>query len=148
MKVKECMQKEVCCVSPNSKISDVAKLMGDNHIGSIPVCDNKNNICGIVTDRDIILRCIACDKDAKNTSVSDIMSCNVCSCKAEDNIEDAEYIMSENQIRRLPVCDDNNHIIGILTIGDLANNDRDIGKQKIYDTISDICDSNGNKNAE
>ena len=74
MKVKDCMCTDVCCVKPETTIRDVAKLMSQNHIGSIPVCDTNNCLCGIVTDRDIILRSIACDKDVKTTPVSDIMS--------------------------------------------------------------------------
>ena len=67
MKVKDCMCTEVCCVKPETTVHDVAKLMCQNHIGSIPVCDTNNCLCGIVTDRDIILRSIACDKDVKTT---------------------------------------------------------------------------------
>ena len=86
MKVKECMCDDVCCVKPETKIKEVAKLMSENHIGSIPVCDQNQCICGIVTDRDILLRCVACDKDTNQTSVSEIMSCNVCTCKEDDDI--------------------------------------------------------------
>ena len=61
MKVKDCMCENVCCVKPETKIIEVAKLMSENHIGCIPVCDNNNCICGILTDRDILLRTVACD---------------------------------------------------------------------------------------
>ena len=54
MKVKDCMCEDVCCVKPETKITEVAKLMSENHIGCIPVCDNNNCICGILTDRDIL----------------------------------------------------------------------------------------------
>lgn len=149
MKVKECMCNEVCCVKPDTKVYEVVKLMNDNHIGCIPVCDNNNCICGVVTDRDILLRTIACDKDAKQTSISDIMSCNVCTCKENDEMTNAESKMAENQIRRLPVCDENNKVIGILTMGDLAQNDRELGKQQVCTTIENICNCNGQiKNAE
>jgi len=148
MKVKDCMCNDVCCVNPNTTISEVAKLMSQNHIGSVPVCDNQNCICGIVTDRDVILRCIACDKDVKQTPVSDIMSCNVCTCKEDDEMTNAQSKMSQNQIRRLPVCDKNNKVIGILTMGDLAQNDGEIGKQQVCTTIENICDCGSQKNAE
>ena len=78
MKVKECMCNNVCCVKPETNIKEVAKLMCDNHIGCIPVCDNNDCVCGIVTDRDVLLRCVACNKDTNQTPVSDIMSCDVC----------------------------------------------------------------------
>ena len=77
MKVKECMCQDVCCVRPETKVYEVAKLMSENHIGSIPVCDNNNCLCGIVTDRDIILRSLACDKFNKQTPISEIMTTNI-----------------------------------------------------------------------
>ena len=116
MKVKDCMCNEVCCVSPNSTIKDCAKLMMDNHIGCVPICDDSQKVVGVVTDRDIILRTIACDKDVKTTPVSDIMSCNVCCCTPNTDINEAEKMMSQNQIRRIPVID-NDKIVGIGEIG-------------------------------
>ena len=149
MKVKDCMCNDVCCIKPETNVYEAAKLMSDNHIGCIPVCDNNNCLCGIVTDRDIILRSIVCDKDVKQTPVSDIMTCNVCSCTAEDEMETAENKMSKNQIRRLPVCDQNNKVVGILTLGDLAKNDKELGKQEVCTTIENICNCDGQpKNAE
>lgn len=149
MKVNECMCNDVCCVNPNTKLNEVAKLMSEKHIGCIPVCDDNNCICGIVTDRDIILRCVSCEKDAKATPVSNIMTCEVCTCKKDDEMSNAESKMAQNQIRRLPVCDNQNHVIGILTLGNLAQNDRDLGKQEVCTTIENICNCNGQgKNAE
>ena len=115
MKVKDCMCNEVCCVSPNSTIKDCAKLMMDNHIGCVPICDDSQKVVGVVTDRDIILRTIACDKDVKTTPVSDIMSCNVCCCTPNTDINEAEKMMSQNQIRRIPVIDNNKMAIDLVT---------------------------------
>ena len=101
------------------------------------------------TDRDIILRSIACDKDVKQTPISDIMTCNVCFCKEDDDMTNAQNKMANNQIRRLPVCDNNKNVIGILTLGDLAQFDKELGKQEVCTTIENICECNGNKkNAE
>lgn len=149
MKVKDCMCNDVCCVKPETKIYEVAKLMSQNHIGSIPICDNNNCICGIVTDRDILLRCVACNKDNQQTAVKDIMTCDVCTCNENDDIENAEMQMSKNQIRRLPVCDSNNKVIGILTLGDLAQNSQDLGKHEFCSTVENICNcEKTSKNAE
>lgn len=148
MKVNECMCDEVCCVKPDCKVGEVAKLMCQNHIGCIPVCDNENSVVGIVTDRDIILRSIACDKDAKQTPVSEIMTCDVCTCDCNDEVNTAENKMAENQIRRIPVVE-NNKIVGILTMGDLAHFNKQLGKEKVCTTIENICDCKGeNKNCE
>ncbi len=139
MKVKDCMCNEVCCVQPDTKVSEVAKLMSEHHIGSIPICDNNNCLCGIVTDRDILLRTIACNKDANTTPVSEVMTINVCSCTQNEEIGKAQSKMSEQQIRRLPVCDDKNHVIGILTLGDLCQNETRISKSEFCETLGNIC---------
>ena len=148
MKVKDCMCDNVCCVKPETKLNEVAKLMSDNHIGCIPVCDENDCICGVVTDRDMVLRCIACEKDVKQTPVSDIMSCNVCSCNEDDEMTNAESKMAKKQIRRLPVCDENKKVVGILTLGDLAQNDKTLGELEVCSTISGICNCKDGKNAE
>ena len=148
MKVKDCMCNDVCSVKPNTNLSQVAKLMGEKHVGCIPVCDENNSICGIVTDRDILLRAVACDKDIKNCPISEIMTTNVCACKEDDEVSDAQCKMSKNHIRRLPVCDNNNKIIGILTLGDLAQNTDEIGKEEVSQTVEKICDCNTDENAE
>ena len=148
MKVKDCMCTDVCCVKPETTIHDVAKLMSQNHIGSIPVCDTDNCLCGIVTDRDIILRSIACDKDVKTTPVSDIMSTNVCTCEEDEDMANAENKMGTNKVRRLPVCDSNKKVIGILTLGDIAQNRAKLDDREICITVEDVCDCDTNKNAE
>lgn len=149
MKVKECMCNTVCCAKPETTVNEIAKMMNDNHIGCVPVCDENNCICGIVTDRDIILRTIACNKNVNTTPASEIMTCNVCTCMQDDEISNAESKMANNQVRRLPVCDSNNHVVGILTMGNLAQYEDEIGKKQVSTTIEDICRCNGQtKNAE
>jgi len=143
MKVKDCMCNDIKYVSPESTIKDCAKLMSTNHIGCIPVCDTNKKVVGLVTDRDIILRSIACDKDVTNTPVSDIMTCGVCCCECDVEITEAEKLMSQNQIRRLPVVDKDNNIVGMLSLGDLAKNQN----CNTEDTLENICCTN-TKNAE
>lgn len=145
MKVKDCMCNDVCCVTPDSTVCDCAKLMCNNHIGCIPVCDSTQNIVGLVTDRDVILRSIACDKDAKTTPVSDIMTCKVYSCSSDADIKEAEDLMCKYQIRRLPVVDEKNKIIGIITLGDLAKNNN-VSNESVSNTLENICKCN-DKNA-
>lgn len=142
MKVKDCMCGEVCCVKPDTKVYEIAKLMGQNHIGCVPVCDDKNCLVGIITDRDIILRSIANDKDVKSTKASEIMTTNVCTCNENEDISDAENKMAQNQIRRIPVID-NNKVIGILTLGDLARYNEKTGENNFCNTVEDICECGG-----
>lgn len=146
MKVKDCMCHEVAYLTPESTVKDCAKLMCNKHVGCIPVCDESKKIVGLVTDRDVILRSIACDKDVKNTPISDIMTCKVCCCYQDEEIEQVEKIMSDEQIRRLPVVDENNKIIGIITLGDLSAN-QNINTEGVCRTLENICGCN-DKNAE
>ena len=145
MKVKDCMCSDVKFVTPDTTLCDCAKLMCNSHIGCVPVCDDSKNVVGVVTDRDVILRAVACDKDDKNTAVSDIMTCNVYCLDGNSDIQEAEKLMSENAVRRLPVVE-NNKIIGILTIGDLAKNDN-VNPEGICNTLENICNCKS-KNAE
>lgn len=149
MKVNEYMCNSICYVRPNTKIYEVVKLMEENHVGCIPVCDDNNCLCGILTDRDVLLRGVACDKDVKTTPVSEIMTTDVCTCKKDDEMSNAQSKMAENQIRRLPVCDNENHIVGILTLGDIAKNTTQIGTKEVGTTIENICSCGKTmKNAE
>ena len=148
MKVKDCMSNNVYWVKPETNIQDVVKLMSQNHIGCVPVCDNNNDVCGIITDRDILLRSVACNKDVTTTPISEIMTTKVCTCTQNENIDEAQNKMGNHQIRRLPVCDENNKLVGILTLGNLSQNDNQIGKHEVCQTLNNICDCNKNKNAE
>lgn len=143
MKVKECMCADVVFVKPDTAIKDVAKHMQECHVGCIPVCDDENKVVGIVTDRDLILRCIACDKDYKNTPVSEIMTTEVKTVCAEDPITQAIDHMCNCQIKRIPV-QQNGAICGIITFGDLARNS-DMSDTKIGETSKNICQGNKNK---
>ena len=149
MKVQECMCNKVACVTPQDTISNVAKVMQSNHIGCVPVCDEQKQLCGIITDRDIVLRAVACDKDINNTMASEIMTTNLCTCKQDDEMTNAQSQMEFNQVRRLPVCDNQNRVVGMLTLGNLANNNTQIGKNQVATTLGNICNCQGQaKNAE
>lgn len=145
MKVKDCMCNHVNSVKPETTVKDCAKMMCDCHIGCTPVCDNHNKLVGIVTDRDILLRAVACDKNACKTPVSDIMTTKPCSCDCNCNVTEAEELMAKNQIRRIPVVE-NEKVIGMLTLGDLAANP-EIDQYELCNTLECICGTD-KKNAE
>lgn len=144
MKIRECMCQDVCFVKPDCKVYDAARIMNENHIGCIPVCNDQKNVVGVLTDRDIVLRTVACDKDVKTTPVSEIMTTKVCTCQSEENIEQAQNTMAKFQIRRLPVLDMQNKMVGILSLGDLAHNTEEIGTQNVSETVENICNCKGN----
>ena len=114
MKIKECMCGDVIWKSPDTSVFDCAKAMKDHGIGSMPICNDDKNIIGFVTDRDILLRAVACGLDPKSTKLRDIMTSKVCCCNQDNEIDTATKIMSDNQVRRLPVVSDNK-IVGIIT---------------------------------
>lgn len=147
MKVRDCMCNDVACVGPDATIKEVAKLMQNRHVGCIPVCDSNQKVLGIVTDRDLILRTLACDKDVNQTKVSDVMTTKIYNCTPEAEIEDVEQIMCDCQIRRVPVVE-NEQLIGIITIGDLAHN-KNVNSDEMSYTFERICKCGDNaKNAE
>lgn len=137
MKVKECMCHNVECVTPDATVCDVAKLMLNKHVGCIPVCDNNKNVVGLVTDRDLILRTLACEKDIKQTKVNEVMTTKVYNTTPEADVEDVSKIMCECQIRRVPVVD-NDQLIGIITVGDLVNN-HNVTQEEVSNTFEGIC---------
>ena len=145
MKAKDCMCDEVCYITPETTIKDCAKLMCNRHIGCVPVCDNTESVVGLITDRDIILRAIACNKDVDSTPVSEIMTCNVCSCSSDTDITEVENLMSQNQVKRIPILD-NNKLVGILTLGDLSANNQ-VDDTGVTNTLNNICGCD-HKNAQ
>ena len=142
MKVSEIMSTEIVFATTTDSICNIAKLMNENHVGSIPICNENEEIVGIVTDRDIILRSIACDKDIKETKITEIMTTDIWSITPDTDICEATTIMKENQIRRLPVVE-NSKIIGILSIGDLIRSKK-TDEHQVNDTMECICNCNKN----
>lgn len=106
MKVKECMCRNVCSCTPDTTIDDVAKIMNNNNCGCVPVCDCNKQVVGILTDRDIILRSVACGKDSKNTKASEIMTCNTTCCDCNEEISEVTKNMGKTGVRRVPVTKD------------------------------------------
>lgn len=122
LKIKDIMTKNVAYINPQATIVEAAQIMEQNNIGSVPVCD-QSGVVGIITDRDIVIRNIAHGKTAQNTLVKDVMTANVKTVSSDMDVNEASRIMSQQQIRRLPVVE-NNQVIGIVSLGDLAVDDR------------------------
>lgn len=119
--VREIMSQNVISVSSDQSVQEAAQLMSQHNIGAIPVVDN-GQLRGIVTDRDITLRTTAEGMDG-NTRVADVMSTNPISGDPNMSLQEAAQIMSQNQIRRLPVVE-NNRVVGMVALGDLAVNNQ------------------------
>jgi len=120
LKVKDIMTKSVAYINPASNIVEAAQLMQKHNVGSIPVMD-QNGLLGIVTDRDIVVRNIAHGKDPHTTPVRDVMTTQVATVSPDMDIRDVSSLMAQQQIRRVPVIE-NNRLVGMVSIGDLATN--------------------------
>lgn len=121
MKVFDLMSESVVSVGANEPVTAAARLLKKYNIGALPVCDDKGRLKGMVTDRDIALRCVAADLSPDKATVSDIMTRGAVTIDENAYIGDAARIMAEAQIRRLPVCRDGT-LVGMLSLGDLARN--------------------------
>ena len=120
MKLQDVMTKRVFTSTPKTSIKEVADMMKELNVGAIPIVES-NKPVGIITDRDIVLRTISEDKDPTNVRASDIMSVDLIFGTPDMDVDDAAALMSRYRIRRLPVVE-NNRIVGIVTLGDLAAN--------------------------
>lgn len=138
MRVRECMSNKTIYAGTETTLSDISKLMQSNDVGIIPICNNEKKVLGVVTDRDIIVRGIANNKDMNTTKAHEIMTTGVIKTTPDTDAVDAARTMSCNQIRRLPVIKDE-QFIGMLSIGDLAKNE-DISYGKVGIALEHICD--------
>ena len=121
-KCRDVMTKNPICCQPDDMATKAAELMKSENIGSIPVIENDQTkiLVGIVTDRDLTLKIIAEGLDAKSTKVDAVMTRKVVTCRADDDSQKALDAMSEHQLRRIPVVDDDNKIVGIIAQADVA----------------------------
>ena len=119
MYIKDMMTRRAVSVAPDEPITAAARLLKRDNIGSVPVCDSKGQLQGIITDRDIVLRCVAAGVDPDKTLIRDVMTTGVFTVSPTDTVESAAALMGKAQVRRLPVCE-NGTLVGMLSLGDLA----------------------------
>lgn len=133
MLVREIMSTRIVSVQPTSTVRDAALLMNRHNIGSVPVVEG-NAVRGMLTDRDIVLRCVAADRDPSSVKVSDICSQGAVSVSPNQSLSDAMNLMATEQVRRLPVVD-NGSLVGMLSLADIA---REKSGMELAEVISDI----------
>ena len=119
MKVREIISTHVQRISSSAMVSEAAEKMRIFDIGALPILED-NKIVGMLTDRDIVIRAIAAGLDPKMTAIKDVYTPNVLSCFEDDEIETAARIMEDNQVRRLVVLGNDNNVVGMISLGDLA----------------------------
>ena len=119
MNVREIMTPKVVTVPPKASIFQIAKLMRDEDIGSVPVVEN-DRLIGIVTDRDIVIRALADAQPGKNVDARTVMSSRVLYCFDDQSVEEVLANMGDQQVRRLPVVDRDKRLVGVVSLGDLS----------------------------
>ncbi|HJU22939.1 MAG TPA: CBS domain-containing protein [Casimicrobiaceae bacterium] len=117
-RVKDVMSRDVKLVTPGTTIREAAQQMRDGDFGMLPVAENDRMI-GAISDRDIAIRAVADDKGPE-TPVRDVMSSGICWAYEDDSIETAAKMMSDRQVRRLPIVDRDKRLVGIVSLGDFA----------------------------
>jgi len=122
VKVRELMSKPVIRIHADEPVSVAARTLTHYNIGAMPVCGTDGKVCGVITDRDIVTRCLAADRNLERTTVRDVMTSQVQSVEADADVTLAAHIMGRKQVRRLPVVE-NGRLCGMISLGDLANSE-------------------------
>ena len=135
MNVRELMTTAPVTVQPDATLGEVAVLMKQEDCGSIPVVED-GRLVGIVTDCDIVIRGVAAGSDPKTQRVSTVMSADPVTIRPDDDLTDAEKVMADRQIRRLPVVE-NGKLVGIIVTAQIA---RAADKRKVGETIKEISE--------
>ncbi|TXH36135.1 MAG: CBS domain-containing protein [Rhodospirillaceae bacterium] len=121
MNIQECMSKDVKIASPDQSIRDAAQTMKEIDAGFLPVGEN-DRLVGMITDRDIALRGVGAGK-GPDTPIRDVMSKEVLYCFEDESIETVSQKMAKQQVRRMPVLNRDKRLVGIISLGDISQQD-------------------------
>ena len=152
MRVKEIMTTHVQACRPEDSLEKAAQLMWDHDCGCVPVCSDAGNgvgwTVGVITDRDICMHALFQGRPMRDLRVGDVMAKEVRVCRPDDSIAQAEKIMQEARVRRLPVVEATGALIGMISLADLARQAarertrprKDITEGEVGDTLAAICE--------
>lgn len=119
MKVRQVMHAPADWVEADTPVSEVAARMAEADIGALPVGRN-DRLIGMITDRDLALRVVAQKRDPQTTRAEDVMTSGLIWCRTEEDVEDAVHLMDQKKVRRLPVINEEKRLVGMLSLGDIA----------------------------
>ena len=142
MKVKHLMTPAVISVTPDESAAVAARLLTHYNIGALPVCTEKGKLCGMVTDRDVVIRCVAANLDPDKTQVKQIMTRPVQTATPDMEAGVAAHLMGSRQIRRLPVVDGQT-LCGMVSLGDIARQEDSV--MDAADALQDITERVSNR---
>ena len=133
--VRDLMTTQPRCVTPDTPVTEVARMMGEEDVGSVPVIDGER-LVGVVTDRDIVLRAVAQGKDPRGMPAREVASVDLVTIREDEGLADALEAMARHQVRRLPVIDKQERVIGILAQADVALEAKDKEAGELLEEIS------------
>jgi CBS domain-containing protein len=137
MKIREVMSPNPVCCLPADSAQRVARMMCGHNIGSVPVVMNQDSrkLVGVITDRDLCCSLMADGLDPKTTTIEKFMTLNPVTCREEEDVESCERLMQEHQIRRIPIVNAEDSVIGIVAQADLALKDK---PERVSKTVAEI----------
>lgn len=136
MKLREIMSPNVISVHPQESVAVAARLLAHHNIGVLPVCSGDGKLCGVVTDRDLVIRCMAANRAPEQTRVQDVMTGRIVCASSDMDVAVAAHLMGREQVRRLPVIDDGK-LCGMVSVGDLAG--REESSYDAAEALEGIC---------
>jgi CBS domain-containing protein len=136
-KVHEHMTERPRCVTPETPVSEAAELMASEDVGSLPILEG-DKLAGVVTDRDIVVRAVAKKKDPQGMPVRDVASRDIVTVGPDEDLSEALKLMASYQVRRLPVIDEDNRLVGILAQADVALGAKEKAVGEMVEEISQL----------
>lgn len=134
--VRDAMTSNPRSIEPSTMVADAASLMKSEDVGSLPIVDD-DQLVGMVTDRDIVIRVVAEGKDPQSTTVGEIASRDLVTVDPEQDLDDALRLMAQHQVRRLPVAEEDGRLVGILAQADIAREGKDVQTGQVVQEISE-----------
>ena len=141
MKAQDIMAKNPRCVTPRTTVQEAARLMKSEDVGALPVVrdDSSRKLVGIITDRDITIRVVADGRNPERCLVEDVMSkSSLATARANDNVEDVMKAMGKEQVRRIPIVNENDEVVGVISQADVVRKaDSDMRAERTVEKISE-----------
>jgi CBS domain-containing protein len=134
-KVHEVMTDNPRCVTPETPVSEAARLMKIEDVGSLPILEGEK-VTGVVTDRDIVVRAVAEEKDPRGMPVREVASRELVTIRPDEDLSEALKLMASYQVRRLPVVDEDNRLVGVLSQADVATEAKEKDFAQMVEGIS------------
>jgi CBS domain-containing protein len=134
-KVQDVMSTRPRCVSPDTPVTEAAELMESEDVGSLPVLEG-DELAGMITDRDIVIRAVARGKDPRGMPVREVSTRDVVAVRGDEDLSEALKLMASHQVRRLPVVDESNHLVGVLAQADVAREAQEKAVGELVEEIS------------